>query len=618
MVAGAVKHMELDTVLGNFERVAERYNHGLTFVKDGSRKDGDREVTVSYPELLTRGQGVAAAFQARGLRAGDRVAVVLPDPEAFVTTFVGLLCAGAVPVPMYPPLGVGQLSGYLEHARHIVGTAHCTYLVTTSDIRAVLGTLGTSVPGLRGLLTVEELRAGIDASAYVRPDVAADDTCFIQFTSGSTANPKGVEVTQGNLVHNGRAIQLEGLNVDPDVDRGVSWLPLFHDMGLIGFLLSPIQLGIPVTLMSPMRFLRRPMTWLETITKHQATMTYGPNFAYGLAAKRAREKDIESLDLSRLRGAGCGAEPIQANTLRRFAQVFGPCGFDEKAFVCSYGMAESTLAISFAWGIPTDTVESESLWSEGVAKPVTVADAEVALESAESSGESSAGLPPGVLEIVGCGGAFKHHEIRIVGGGGEGVEVGERQVGEIQVRGPSVMAGYFELPDKTAETVLEGGWLRSGDLGYMADGNLFICGRAKDVIILHGKNYYPQDLEWAANQVPRVRTGNVVVFSAHKPNLDREAVVVVAETRESDDRDGIASEIRQTIQSQVGLTVDDVTLVEAGVLPKTSSGKVQRRRTRALWEEGGLHRSQGDGKLKVAAQLVESQLAHLKLRIFGR
>ncbi len=583
--------VELRTLSQALDRAAERKDAGFTFVaEDGSSADW------SFARLADRSRQVAAALQELGAKPGDRVALVLPEPGEFVPTFLGVSRAGCVPVPMYPPFGLGQLTGYLDNARHIVRAARASWLVTNTTIKAVLGALLDEVPELRGLLTVADLDG--DAERFRDPGQRVEDTSFLQFTSGSTARPKGVVVTHENISHNCWAIMREGLRTD-ERDRGVSWLPLYHDMGLIGFVMAPIYHVVPVTFMTPMAFLKKPARWLHYLSEHRGTITYAPNFAYALAVKRVRARDMEGLDLSCVRAAGCGAEPIQAETLRRFAEKFGEVGFRLDAFVPSYGMAEHTLAISFARGLPTDVVRAERLWGEGVAEP-----------AGDGEQEDS-------VELVGCGPVFGGHEIRVVDPD-SGEVLPERRVGELQLRGPSVMRGYFENEAATTETLDERGWLSTGDLGYLADGQVFVCGRKKDVLIVHGKNYYPQDLEWTASQVERVRTGNVIAFASYREGLGREAVVVVAETREPEPQwPEIASEVRDAIQRSMGLGVDEVVMVPAGTLPKTSSGKVQRSRARQLYEAGELRPRAEDGALQIARHVARSQLAQWRLRIFG-
>jgi fatty-acyl-CoA synthase len=573
------------------ERAADRRGYGFTFVHDDLREE-----ELTWASLLERAQAIAVALHERGVRKGDHVALVLPDAGEFVPTFLGVVQAGAVPVPLYPPMGMGQLGGYLEHCKHIVSASRAGVLITNRQIKAVLGKLHDHAPSLREMLTYADLDG--DASRFRDPGLTIDDPCFIQFTSGSTSKPKGVVVTHGNLAHNAWAVMREGLDSNDD-DRGVSWLPLFHDMGLIGFVIAPIHHRVPVSFMSPMTFLKRPVTWLEILSKHRGTITYGPNFSYAITQKRVRDRDLSGLDLSCVRVAGCGAEPIQADTLRAFAARFGQIGFRESAFVPSYGMAEYTLAIAFSNGIPTDRVRAEALWAEGSAEPA--AD--------DASGEA--------VEIVGCGRAFGRHGIRVVDTETREV-LPDRRVGEIEVSGPSVMQGYFEMPEKTRETVSEEGWLKTGDLGYLVGGEVFICGRAKDVIIVNGKNYYPQDLEWAGSEVEGVRPGNVIAFPSHKEGLGREAVVVVAETKLSDGKEKLAADIKTRIAQATGLTVDEVVVVDAGTVPKTSSGKLQRARARTLYEQGELKKREDEGALKLAGHLAASQLAHLKLSIFGK
>lgn len=580
------------TVAQALARAAEeRPEAGFVFVGE------DRsEQHWSFPDLDRRAREVATGLWDRGMKVGDRVALVLPGASDFIPTFLGVIRAGGVPVPLYPPMGLGQLGGYLDHAQHIVGAARSNYLVATPQIKAVLGKLHDAVPDLRVMLAPSEIEG--DADQFREPDVAMSDACFIQFTSGSTSRPKGVLVTHENLAHNCHAIMRDGLGTTED-DRGVSWLPLFHDMGLIGFVLAPIHHQVPVTFLSPLMFLKAPGTWLEYLSKHRGTITYGPNFAYALATKRVRERELANIDLSALRVAGCGAEPIQADTLRAFAARFAPYGFREQAFVPSYGMAESTLAISFARGIPTDVVHPESLWSEGRAKPCP-----------DANGNADA------LEIVGCGTAFRDHEIRVVDPE-TGDPLPERQVGEIEVRGPSVMPGYFENPEASAEALSAEGWLHTGDLGYLNDEQLFICGRKKDVLIVNGRNYYPQDLEWAASSVDGIRAGNVIALATYREGLGREAVIVLAETRKTEGQDDLAKEAKRAIQQATSLMVDEVHLLESGTLPKTSSGKVQRSKARQQFEEETLQKAGDESAVKVAARVAQSQLAHLRLRIFG-
>jgi fatty-acyl-CoA synthase len=396
------------------------------------------------------------------------------------------------------------------------------------------------------------------------PSIEPDDLCFLQFTSGSTSMPKGVMVTHANLVSNaGDFLGPNGLDRRPE-DIAITWLPLFHDMGLIGFVLGTILHDIPTVLLPTESFARRPTMWMQAMHDYGGTITFAPNFAYSLAVKRSRDKDLEGLDLSKVRIAGCGAEPINPQVMRSFAEHFGRVGFKPEALMPAYGMAEATLAISFhAHGTPmiTDRVAARAM-RLGKAAPVT-------------AGEES-------LELMSCGPAFPGHEVKILSE--EGQELPERAVGEIVVKGPSVTAGYYQNSEATAQGYRDG-WLHTGDLGYLADGNIYVCGRIKDLIIIRGANFYPQDIEWTVAEVEGVRRDNVVAFSVMKDG--EEKLVVAAEANSSD-----APELRKAIAIKIsethGLTAGYVAIVRVGSLPKTSSGKAQRRRTKQLYEDGQL------------------------------
>jgi fatty-acyl-CoA synthase len=366
---------------------------------------------------------------------------------------------------------------------------------------------------------------------------------------------------------------IHGLERDPAVDKGVSWLPLFHDMGLIGFVVGPLFTNVPCVLLPSSSFVRTPRLWLEKIHQHRGTITYAPTFAYALVAKRLKDKDVADLDLSSLRIAGCGAEPIRAEALRDFARCLAPARFDAKAFVPSYGMAEATLAITFAplrSGLQTDAVDLGAL------------------------GAGTAAPADGGVEVVDCGRAFPEHELAIVDD--EGRRRADRQVGEIVLRGPSVTQGYYGQPELTARTFKaiagdrpgDAPWLHTGDLGYTVGDRLFVCGRAKDLIIVRGRNYYPSDIEWAVAELPNVRRGNVVAFGVDEGG--EEQLVVCCEAAASD-----AAAIRVAasarIGSQFGLAVREVVVVPLASLPRTSSGKPQRRATRSMYLDGTLRRA---------------------------
>jgi fatty-acyl-CoA synthase len=517
-----------------------------------------------WQEVVAEARRRGALLLAAGLSKGDRLALVIAEPHDFVLTFLGAVLAGIVPVPMYPRSSFKAKNAYIDTVTHIVNAASARALVTLENTKPVVEEVLARGTKLEQILIVEDFfKPERTASASTSwPSVTPDDLCFLQFTSGSTSMPKGVMVTHANLVANANAfLGPHGLDRRPE-DIAITWLPLFHDMGLIGFVLGTIIYDIPTVLLPTESFARRPTMWMQAMHDYGGTITFAPNFAYGLAVKRSRDKDLEGLDLSKIRVAGCGAEPINPQVMRAFCDHFSRVGFKPTALMPSYGMAEATLAISFhPHGTPmqTDRVSAEGM-KLGHAKRL------------EQENDS--------VELVACGPVFHGHELKIVDP--DGNTLPERAVGEIVLRGPSVTAGYYANPEATAATYRDG-WLHTGDLGYLVDGLIYVCGRIKDLIIIRGANFYPQDLEWTVADVPGVRRDNVVAFSVMKNG--EETLVVSAEGNSAD-----AAELRKAIATKVseshGLTAGYVAIVKVGSLPKTSSGKVQRRRTKQLFEEG--------------------------------
>ncbi len=596
----SASNLGLRTVVQAIEDAAKSTSTGYRFVEEGS----DAEPFFTHAGIERASARFGGALQSLGLKKGDRVALILPDNTDFVFAFLGALRAGIVPVPIYPPVGLGKLAGYLENTLHVVEKSGARVLVTTADIRRVLGTIQAQAPELKHIAEVESLRS---MKEELRPaKVELDDVCFLQFTSGSTSRPKGVTLTHGNLAANIRCIMELGLGARDSVDVGVSWLPLYHDMGLIGFVLAPLYHVNTVTFLPPLLFLKRPARWLETISRTKGTVSFGPNFAYALCVKRIKDSDVEGLDLSSWRVAGCGAEPIRAENLQAFAEKFGRIGFPSNAFVGCYGMAESTLAVSFSAqgkGVQVDWVKGDVLWGAGQAERVT---------------PSADGAAP----IVQCGPAFPEHEVQVFAedDATSATPLGERRVGELRLRGPSVMRGYWN-DDETTKQAFAGDWLKTGDIAYLAGGNVHICGRSKELIIVNGRNYYPQDLEWEASRVEGVRKGNTIAFGTMKPSMDRERVVVCVESTVPETaRAELKAEVRKAVQQGVGLTVDDVVVLEPGVLPKTSSGKLQRAKTRELYESGELL---GRGsvrevdRLETVKEVVKSQIGFFRHALLG-
>ncbi len=523
------------------------------------------ETAYTFVEIERNTARRCAALQTLGLEKGDRFGLIVIEPEDFVLTFLAALRIGVVPVPLYPPLSFGNLDAYVERTAKVLTSADATLLVASSKLKTVLWGLVDQVPSLERVLQVETLRDAQGTPDF--PEITPADLAFLQYTSGSTADPKGVMVTHGSLVANSKGIITEGLQLDPDAgDKGVSWLPLYHDMGLIGFVIAPICHAIPVVFIPTLRFIKRPSVWLDTVHRHRGTASFAPNFAYALAARRVKPSDLERWDLSCLKVLGCGAEPIQPETMRSFTDMFHEhCDLPTTSIMPAYGMAEATLAITLKPShepMQTLVVDADTFAEDGrVVEP--------------SEGRA-------YTEHVSCGVPFVGHELRIIDG--DGAAQGDGIEGEICMRGPSVTAGYFNNPTATADAYRDG-WLRTGDLGFVNNGQLFITGRIKDLIIVNGRNVHPQAVEWAVADVEGVRRGNAVAFSV--PGETGEELVVVCESK-LDEVQPIVDAVGIAVQREVSLRVRDVLVVKPGGLPKTSSGKLQRRKTRTQYLDGSL------------------------------
>jgi 1-acyl-sn-glycerol-3-phosphate acyltransferase len=528
------------------------------------------EEVVTYGRLREEAAAVAGGLRERGVARGDTVALMLPTGLDFLRSFLGVLLARAVPVPIYPPVRLDRLEEYAVRQSAILRDAGARLLVTIPRARPVASLLKPAVPTLAGVVTAGDLAAS--GPPVPGPEGEGSDPALIQYTSGSTGQPKGVLLTHDNLLANIGAIGA-GLAMRA-TDVGVSWLPLYHDMGLIGSWLLCLHRGIPLTLLPPTAFLARPERWLWAIHQRRATLSPAPNFAYELCARRIPDEALEGLDLSSWRAAFNGAEPVSPGTLARFARRFGPFGFRPEAMTPAYGLAECSvgLAVSPAGRGPrVDRVAREPFQREGRAVAAGPTD-------------------QAALEFVSAGRELPGHEVRIVDEAG--TDVAERTVGRLVFRGPSMTSGYYRQPEATAAIALPGGWLDSGDLAYRADGEIHVCGRRKDVIIKGGRNLVPQEIEEAAAAVEGVRRGCVVAFGVENPALGTEGLVVVAETRttDPDEQERLMGAVTERVAEAVELPPDRVVLVPPGAVPKTSSGKVRRADAKAQYLAGTLGR----------------------------
>jgi len=538
--------------------------------------------TITCGELFTRASAVAAGLARRGISPGDTVAIMLPTSAEFFWTFAGAWLAGAIPVPIYPPFRADRIEEYATRQAAILRNAEARLLVTFRRAESVAKLLGPHVKSLRGVVTAEHLAASDGAplppATEIRPvetishRARPEDIALLQYTSGSTGNPKGVVLTHANLLANLRSIT-EYIGIRDD-DVVVSWLPLYHDMGLIGAWFVPLTTGVPLVLLSPLAFLSRPERWLRAIHDHRGTLSPAPNFAYELCVRKISDHVVDGLDLSSWRAALNGAEPVHPETLRRFIDKFSRCGFRREALLSVYGLAEASL---------------------GVAAPAIGSGARVdRIQRAPFENEGRAIVAPpnedGALEFVSAGRPLPRMEIRVIRADGE--DAPERVAGQLLFRGPSATSGYYRNPEATRALVREDGWLDSGDLAYIAEGELFITGRAKDVIIKGGRNLYPHEIEEIAGRVEGVRTGCVVAFGVPDAASGTERLVVAAEARDLAARDRIAQEITRRVSESLGLPPDVVEILPAQSIPKTSSGKLRRAETRRLYLENKLSRRQ--------------------------
>ncbi len=541
---------------------------------------------LTYSDLHAGALAVSNGLLARGLGPRQSVAIMLPTSREFFFTFYGVLLAGGVPVPIYPPFRADRIEEYASRQSAILRNAEARQLVTFRQTETVARLLKPRVPTLESVTNAAKLMdsPGTRASAE-RYHPRYDDLAFLQYTSGSTGDPKGVMLTHANLLANIRAI-VEALDVNAD-DVGTSWLPLYHDMGLIGAWLMLLYAGIPLASMSPLAFLAHPERWLWAVHHHRGTLAAAPNFAYELCVKKIAAEDIEGLDLSSWRAALNGAEPVNAETIGRFAERFSRYRFRPEAMLPVYGLAEASLAVTVPpLGRPprVDRIDRSAFVAEGRAIEV------VSGQQPESE----------VLGFVSCGRAIPRHEVRIADS--QGNDSGVRVEGQLWFRGPSATQGYIRNPAATANILRADGWVDSGDRAYQAGGEIFITGRVKDIIIKAGRNIYPHEVEEIAGGVAGVRVGCVAAFGVSDPGSGTERLVIVAETRERDvaARREIAHQVTARVAEGAGMPPDVVEMVPPGAIPKTSSGKLRRNDTKRLYQEGKLSRRKPPAWLQVA------------------
>lgn len=526
--------------------------------------EGEHATAITYADLLAAARRVAAGLVSRGLQPQQAVALMLPTGRDYLASFFGVLLAGGIPVPIYPPARLAQIEDHLKRHARILDNAQAAFIITVPQAKGVAALLRARVPSLAEIVTPQEVDAEAVPLLY---RATPEDIAFLQYTSGSTGDPKGVVLTHANLLANLRAMGPAFQVTSEDVF--VSWLPLYHDMGLIGAWFGSLYFAMPLVLMSPLAFLARPARWLQAISRHRGTLTAAPNFAYELCAKKLDDADLAGLDLASLRLALNGAEPVSHATLEAFIQRFVPHGLQPEAITPVYGLAECSVGLAFpplGRGPRIDAIRRDDFMSGKRALPAAEGEA-------------------GTMLVPACGRALPGHEIRIVDEAGD--ELSDRLVGRLQFRGPSATRGYYRNPEATAR-LFRDDWLDSGDYAYMVEGEVYLTGRVKDLIIRGGRNLYPYELEEAVGEIPGIRKGCVAVFASTDPANATERLVVMAETRERNEaaRDALRQKINEAAIDAIGMPADEIVLAPPHSVLKTSSGKIRRAASREAFERG--------------------------------
>jgi len=523
---------------------------------------------ITFLQLKTAAIHIAGGLLQRGLEPAEPVALMLPTGPDYFYSFFGILLAGGIPVPIYPPARPSQLEDHMRRHVRILKNCLAKTFITVAEAKGVAQLLKSQVPNLQHILSTTELISSTTPSTL--PVISTNDIAFIQYTSGSTGAPKGVVLTHANLLANIRAMG-HAMNVSSK-DVFVSWLPLYHDMGLIAAWLGSLYFAVLFVVMPPLSFLARPERWFHAIHFYHGTLSASPNFGYEYCLRRLVDEDLKGLDLSSWRAAFNGAESVSPETLTNFSQRFESFGFNKNAMTPVYGLAESTVGLAFPplnRGPVIDRVERSTFMRTGVARPTQDND-ELA------------------LKFVSNGAPLPQHQIRVIDSAGH--ELPERHEGRLEFQGPSSTSGYYRDAEKT-QSLFDDDWLDSGDLAYIANGELFVTGRIKDIIIKAGRNIYPHELEEAVGNIAGIRTGRVAVFGSKDERSKTERLIVVAETysKDNNELEQLRTAINELTMDLTGTPADDVVLAPPGSVLKTSSGKIRRAASRELFEKGALN-----------------------------
>jgi fatty-acyl-CoA synthase len=522
---------------------------------------GELAEAIPYGALRQAALEIAQRLLGAGLKPGDRVGLIAETDGDFIRAFFACQYAGLIPAPLPLPTPLAGRAPYIAQISRMLAAAEAGALLGPAAMADWLVEIAQAHP-----LAFAGAISDLPAATAALPAITAQDPCYLQFSSGSTRFPTGVLVSHAALMANTTAITRDGMKIVPD-DRAVSWLPLYHDMGLVGFLLSPLTAQMSVDLLPTGAFVRRPLLWLDLLTRNRGTIAYSPTFGYELCARRAVNASLDNLDLSAWRVAGVGGDMIRVSPLNDFVERFAAAGFSPKAYVASYGMAEATLALTMAplgRGLTTERLDVEHMEQSGVAQ--------LAATSSHAR------------DFAACGPPLPGHEIQVRDDRGQVLV--ERRVGRVFARGPSLMQGYFKQAEATQQVLSADGWLDTGDLGYLSQGEIVLTGRLKDLIILNGRNIWPQDLEWTAEaEIAGLRSGDVAAFSI--PMEGEETVVVLVQCRSSDPaaRSLLTSQVTDLLRLRHGVEAQ-VELVGGHALPQTSSGKLSRSKARTAYLAG--------------------------------
>lgn len=549
---------KLEQKLGGFGSLVE----GLEYAAQGETgfnfysARGALDMALPYSDLRERALAVARRLKGLGLARGDRVCVIAETSPEFMAVFFGCQYAGLIPVPLPYSMYIGGHNAYVQRLNGMIQNAGSNLVIAPEGLHKLVCE-AAELADCDFCITHEAFNELPLKTIELEP-LAADDPAYIQYSSGSTSDPKGVMVQQSAIAANAKGIHAS-MQTKPD-ERGFSWLPLYHDMGLVGFFLSPLLGQCSTDYLSTPAFARRPLLWLKIMSDNGCAIAFSPSFGYELAVRRLRN-EMDNLDLSKWRIAGIGGDMVRPEILNSFSDTFAPAGFNPEAFVPSYGMAEATLVLTFPplnRKVKVDRIDlaQAKMFRRAVPRQETDQDGAVTTR-----------------EFVACGKILDGHELCVRDD--HGCQLGEREIGHVLVKGPSLMSGYFENPDATEQVMKPGGWMDTGDMGYLLDGEIVITGRSKDLILHNGRNIWPQDIEWAAEAIAPLRHGDAAAFSVEQENDEQVVVLVQCRTADQEQRNVLRREISAVIQRHAGVDCN-VVLVPPRSLPFTSSGKLSR------------------------------------------